>query len=164
MKKFLLTGFVVLTFILYSFHQRHDGRVNVIKPTSSSTGTSQSASSSASSGSSGSGGNGGGTGNSNASSAAAYKDGRYTGSTVDAYYGYVQVQATISGGKLSNVKFLQYPNEHTTSVAINQQAMPYLKQEALHSQNANVNIISGATATSQAFTQSLSTALSKAHA
>lgn len=91
-----------------------------------------------------------------------YKDGTYTGSTADAYYGNVQVQATVSGGKITDVKFLQYPDTHTTSVYINQQAMPYLQQEAIKAQSSHVNIISGATYTSQAFTQSLSNALSQA--
>lgn len=91
-----------------------------------------------------------------------YKDGTYTGPVADAYYGSVQVQATISGGRLTGVKFLQYPNTHSTSVIINQQAMPYLKQEALQAQSAHVQIISGATFTSQAFQQSLQAALSQA--
>ena len=94
--------------------------------------------------------------------ASKYKDGSYTGATVDAYYGYVQVKATVSGGKLTDVAFLQYPNTHSTSVYINSQAIPMLKQEALAVQSANVNIISGATATSEGFRQSLSDALTKA--
>ena len=91
-----------------------------------------------------------------------YKDGTYTGSTADAFYGYVQVKATVSGGKLTDVTFLQYPDTHSTSVYINSQAMPYLTQEALAVQSANVNIISGATDTSLAFRQSLSSALAQA--
>ena len=93
-----------------------------------------------------------------------YKDGTYTGSTEDAYYGNVQVSATVSGGKLSDVNFLQYPDSHDTSVMINQQAMPYLKQEAIQAQSAQVQVISGATFTSQAFIQSLTNALSSARA
>jgi len=91
-----------------------------------------------------------------------YKDGTYTGSSADAYYGNVQVQAIVSGGKLTDVQFLDYPQSHGTSVYINQQAMPYLTQEAIQAQNANVNIISGATFTSQAFVQSLGDALAQA--
>lgn len=98
----------------------------------------------------------------NTASTSAYKDGTYTGSTEDAYYGNVQVSATISGGKITNVQFLKYPNTHSTSVYINKQAMPYLQQEAIKAQSSNVNIISGATYTSQAFIQSLSNALSQA--
>lgn len=91
-----------------------------------------------------------------------YKDGSYTGSVEDAIYGNIQVQAVISGGKLTDVVFLQYPNDRNTSVEINTQAMPYLKQEAIAAQNANVDIISGATDSSIAFRQSLGTALSQA--
>jgi len=98
----------------------------------------------------------------NPQSSTQYKEGTYTGSVADAYYGNVQVAVVISGGKLTDIKVLQYPNTHSTSVAINQQALPYLKQEAIQAQSANVQIISGATFTSQAFAQSLSAALSQA--
>lgn len=91
-----------------------------------------------------------------------YKDGTYAGSVADAYYGNVEVQAVVKNGQISDVKFLQYPDTHSTSVYINQQAMPMLTQEAIAAQSANVNIISGATATSEAFIQSLTAALAKA--
>ncbi len=91
-----------------------------------------------------------------------YKDGTYTGDVTDAFYGNVQVQTTVSGGKIIDVAFLQYPNDRSTSVAINSQAMPYLKQEAIQAQSAQVDIVSGATQTSNAFIQSLGSALSKA--
>ena len=93
-----------------------------------------------------------------------YADGTYTGSTADAYYGMVQVQAVISGGKLTDVKFLQYPNDRGTSREINTQAMPLLTQEAVAAQSAQVDGVSGATQTSEAFVQSLSAALAKAKA
>jgi uncharacterized protein with FMN-binding domain len=91
-----------------------------------------------------------------------YKDGVYTGPTVDAFYGLVQVQATVQDGKLSQVQFLNYPHDRRTSQQINSQAMPWLTQEAIQVQSANVNIISGATLTSQAFAQSLYDALNQA--
>ncbi len=91
-----------------------------------------------------------------------YKDGTYTGGSADAYYGSVQVEAIIQGGKIAGIKFLDYPQSHQVSVYINSQAMPYLTQEAIQAQNANVNIISGATFTSQAFIQSLASALAQA--
>lgn len=96
------------------------------------------------------------------SSSSTYKDGTYTGSVEDAYYGNIQVQATISGGKLTDVQFLQYPNDNRTSLSINTQAMPYLKQEALQAQSANVDIVSGASDSSQAFQRSLANALQQA--
>lgn len=91
-----------------------------------------------------------------------YKDGTYTGDSVDAFYGMIQVQATISQGKITNIRFLQYPNDRDTSIAINQQADPMLAQEAIQTQSAQVDIISGATDSSSAFVQSLQSALDKA--
>ena len=91
-----------------------------------------------------------------------YKDGSYTGSVADAYYGLVQVRATIKNGLITDVTFLSYPNSHSTSVYINSQAMPMLTQEAIQAQSANVDIISGASATSGAFQQSLASALALA--
>lgn len=91
-----------------------------------------------------------------------YKDGTYTGSVQDAYYGNIQVQAVISGGRITNVVFLQYPNDNGTSQYINSQADPMLTQEAIQAQNANVDIVSGASASSQAFQSSLADALSQA--
>lgn len=91
-----------------------------------------------------------------------YKDGTYTGSVADAYYGNVQVQAIIQGGKLSNVVVLQYPNDRGRSISINTQAMPYLKSEAIKAQGTNIDIVSGATDSSSAFIQSLGDALASA--
>lgn len=91
-----------------------------------------------------------------------YKNGQYTGISADAYYGNIQVRAVISGGKLSDVIFLDYPHDRGTSIAINSQAMPYLKSEAIAAQSAQVDIVSGATDSSSAFVQSLASALSQA--
>lgn len=91
-----------------------------------------------------------------------YKDGNYVGSVADAYYGNIQVKVVIKGGGLTDVVFLQYPNDRRTSVEINTQAMPYLKSEAIRAQSANVNTISGASDSSQAFRESLGAALAVA--
>ena len=91
-----------------------------------------------------------------------YKDGTYTGNQADAFYGNIQVQTVISNGKISDIQFIQYPNDRARSIAINTLAIPSLKQEAIQAQNANVNIVSGATDSSNAFIQSLSSALSQA--
>lgn len=96
--------------------------------------------------------------------AAKYKDGTYTGDSVNAYYGNVQVQVTISDGKITDVTFLDYPQDRDTSRMINQQAMPILKQEVIQAQSANVGGVSGASATSPAFIESLTTALNQAAA
>jgi uncharacterized protein with FMN-binding domain len=82
-------------------------------------------------------------------------DGTYSGPTVDAYYGLVQVQAIIQGGRVVDVKVLRYPSDRRTSVSINLHALPLLRDEVIQAQNANVDIISGATLTSEAFIRSL---------
>jgi uncharacterized protein with FMN-binding domain len=91
-----------------------------------------------------------------------YKDGTYTGSVENAFYGNVQVSATITSGKITTVNFLESPNDNPNSIYVNSSAMPYLKQEAIKAQSSKVSIVTGATFTSQAFQQSLSNALSQA--
>ncbi len=100
---------------------------------------------------------------STSSTSAAYKDGTYQGPPVDAYYGLVQVQVTIQTGAIQDVQFLQYPSDRRTSQQINSIAMPYLQQEAVQAQSAQVDIISGATLTSEGFIMSLQSALQSAH-
>lgn len=91
-----------------------------------------------------------------------YKDGTYTGRNANAFYGMVQVKAIIQDGKLTDVQFVNYPRDRRTSLRINNQAIPRLKQEAIQTQSAQVDLISGATLTSQAFIQSLQSALDTA--
>lgn len=97
-----------------------------------------------------------------AQAAGKYKNGTFTGNTADASYGNVQIQVTISNGRISNVQFLQYPNDNRTSSFINSQAMPMLKYEAIQVQSAQVDGVTGASYTSQAFASSLSSALRQA--
>ncbi len=160
MKKYVLGVGVLIVFLAYSLVLRHQHSKPVIAPASlSHNNTSPSSGSSSSS-----------SANSNTPSASTpsttsqYKDGTYTGSVANAFYGNVQVSATVQNGKISQVDFLQAPNENPNSQYINQQADPYLKQEAIQAQSANVSIITGATLTSQAFIESLSNALNQAKA
>lgn len=149
MKKFLLSVGVIVTFVTYSFVLRHQDSGAVISPPSLKN---KSATTS---------GNGAPT---TSTTTSHYKDGTYTGSVANAYYGNVQVETTVQGGKITDVRFLQYPNDNPNSQSINSQATPYLRQEAIQAQGAQVDIITGATLTSQAFTESLSAALTKAQA
>lgn len=86
-------------------------------------------------------------------------DGTYTGPAVSAYYGLIQIQAVVGGGQLIGIKVLQYPSDRRTSIAINRQALPMLRDEAVAAQSANVDIVTGATLTSEAFIRSLGSAL-----
>ena len=94
--------------------------------------------------------------------AGVYKDGEYVGDSKNAYWGNVQVKAVIRGGQVADVQFLDYPKDRRTSQRINDYAMPYLQSEAIQAQSARVDIISGATLTSEAYVRSLQSALVKA--
>jgi len=91
------------------------------------------------------------------------QDGSFTGRTFDAYYGQVQVKANVAGGKITSIDVLQFPKDRSTSRYINSQALPMLNSEVISAQGAKVDIISGATLTSEAYLRSLKTALKLAH-
>jgi uncharacterized protein with FMN-binding domain len=93
---------------------------------------------------------------------AAYADGTYTGDAASTRWGDVQVSVTIADGSISDVQFLSYPDGDTRSAQINAQATGMLVQEVVQAQSADVQAISGATFTSEAFMQSLESALSQA--
>lgn len=96
------------------------------------------------------------------SSSAASADRVVTGDAVDTQYGPVQVQVTISGGKVTKIDVLQSPSERPRDIEINNYALPILTQEALAAQNATIDVISGATYTSQGYIGSLQSALDQA--
>lgn len=153
-KKILIALFVTGTFIIYSIHQRNEGNAAVTNVTNNNDPHTASVSAPSPTGPAQT--------NSSTASNGQYKDGTYTGSQADAFYGYIQIQATVSGGKLADVTFLEYPNDRRNSVQINDYAMPQLKQQAITAQSSKVDGVSGATDTSQAFIQSLCDALSQA--
>ncbi|MBG1230798.1 FMN-binding protein [Aestuariivirga litoralis] len=92
----------------------------------------------------------------------AVKDGTFDGAAYDAYYGPVQVELVINGGRIVNATALQSPDHRRTSVAINKQALPYLRQEVIQAQSGRVNAVSGATLTSRAYASSVADALRQA--
>ena len=61
--------------------------------------------------------------------------------------------------KVVRIDIPQYPDHTDRSVYINQQALPYLMQETLKAQSAKIQMVSGASYSSQAFIQSLQGAL-----
>ncbi|MGO4583731.1 FMN-binding protein [Arthrobacter sp. 2RAF6] len=91
------------------------------------------------------------------------KDGTFDGSQIQTRYGTVQVQAVISGGKITDVVPLQLTDVGSLSGEIDQQAVPMLKSEVLSSQSANVDTVGGATYTSQGYLNSLQAALDAAN-
>lgn len=128
------------------------------------TGSATSGSTSTSGATSGTSSSSGSTSSSSTRTAASsLKDGTYTGSSVQNPFGTVQVQVTISGGKITSVKVPQYPTGHHSD-EINQQAVPTLVNETISAQSSQVDMVSGATFTSQGYTTSLQNALDQAKA
>jgi uncharacterized protein with FMN-binding domain len=93
-----------------------------------------------------------------------YLDGTYTGDPGDAIWGKVVVEAVITGGRISAVQILEYPDHRSLSQSINAEALPVLIHEAIASQRAQVDVVTGATDTSDAFVESLDSALFEAEA
>jgi len=91
-----------------------------------------------------------------------FKDGTYIGLETSSMYGKAKAQVIISNGQITDVQFLEYPNDRQTSIMKSNMAMPIIKQEVIQSQSVNVNTVSGATQTSESFIQSISSALSQA--
>ena len=89
-------------------------------------------------------------------------NGNFTGAAVNDPFGTVQAKITVAGGKITSIS-ASAPMNSQLSAAINQQAVPILRNETLQAQSANVNLVSGATLTSQAYIQSLQSALTQAH-
>ena len=86
----------------------------------------------------------------------------YSGPVVENPYGPVQVAVAEEAGKIVDVKALQMPTEHALSQEISQQVAPMLRTEVLQAQNAQINVISGATYTSESYASSLEGALRQA--
>jgi uncharacterized protein with FMN-binding domain len=73
------------------------------------------------------------------------------------------VQVHIGGGKITDVAALQVPNGNNRDYEINSYAVPQLRSEVLTAQSANIDVVSGATVTSEGYINSLQAALDSAH-
>lgn len=120
--------------------------------TSSSGSTSGSTSSGGTTSGSGSGSGSGSSGSS-----------KVTGSVADTQWGPVQVQLTVAGGTISKVTVLQYPSGNGKDQEINDYALPILTQETVDAQSAQIDMVSGATVTSNGYLESLQSALDQAN-
>jgi uncharacterized protein with FMN-binding domain len=116
--------------------------------TGSSSGSSSSSASSPSSGSS--------------SSSSSPTSGSVTGAVADTRWGPVQVRITVAGGAITDVSVVQYPDSNGKDQEINSQALPVLIRETLKAQNAHIDMVSGATYTSDGYVTSLQSALDQA--
>jgi uncharacterized protein with FMN-binding domain len=96
-----------------------------------------------------------------ASSGSSATDGTYPGDAVDVGRGYgtVQVEITVTGGRIVDVQALAVPQNDPRSAQISNVAVPYLVDQALQAQSSSIAGVSGASYTSAGFAESLKTAL-----
>ncbi len=92
------------------------------------------------------------------STAPAGPSGTFTGAAENTQYGEVQVQITVSDGKITNAN----GSLPQGGDSIAQNALPQLNQEVLTAQSANIQAVSGATYTSQGYIGSLQQAVNQA--
>ncbi len=83
------------------------------------------------------------------------------GADVQYRYGELELQVTATGGRITNVQPAIDTAFDPRSSQVNSYAEPLLQSQTLQAQNANINGVSGATFTSQAYVQSLQAALDK---
>jgi uncharacterized protein with FMN-binding domain len=105
----------------------------------------------------------GASGTTGTTGASAKAGGTYAGSVVQTRFGSVQVQITVQAGKITDVTALQLTDAERKSMQISNRAAPLLRAEVLQSQSADVQTISGATVTSDAYLNSLQAALDAAN-
>jgi uncharacterized protein with FMN-binding domain len=78
-------------------------------------------------------------------------------------YGQLAVDVTVTGNRITSVTVPSLQTAEPTSQQISEEAIPQLTSEVLSAQGLNINAVSGATYTSQAYAQSLQGALDKLH-
>jgi uncharacterized protein with FMN-binding domain len=85
-----------------------------------------------------------------------------TGPSVDTRWGPVQVAITVDGSTITDVTVPVYPTGNGRDRQINSYALPMLIQDTLDAQSADIDMITGATVTSEGYVQSLQGALDEA--
>ncbi|BCW77555.1 MULTISPECIES: FMN-binding protein [unclassified Arthrobacter] len=113
-------------------------------------------------GSKGTGSTGTGTSGSSGSSGTS-ASGTYKGTAVQTRFGPVQVQITVANGKITDITALQLTNTDGKSIQISNRAAPLLRSKVLAAQSADVQTVSGATITSDAYLTSVQAAIDAAH-
>ncbi len=84
------------------------------------------------------------------------------GTDVPTQFGDVQVALVLKGQRIVDVRPLKLPFDRERSAFISQQVSPILRQEVLAAQSARINLISGASYTSDAWATSVQSALGQA--
>ena len=77
-------------------------------------------------------------------------------------WGDLRVRIVVSGGKMTAVQIMSYPDHRSTSLYLIQLADPILNSEVIKTQQAKVDIVSSATNSSYAYQDAIANALMKA--
>jgi uncharacterized protein with FMN-binding domain len=86
----------------------------------------------------------------------------FTGDSVYSEFGYVTVQIAVVDGQIVDVVALEMPTDGARSAALSERVAATMRERVLAAQSADVDTVSGATWTSEAYRQSLRSALAKA--
>lgn len=155
-------GTVTALVLLFGYHTSTQGlggpNTSVV---AAGPGTGTTAGGSAASGGTGSTGSGS-SGSTSGSTSGTAKSGTFTGGVAQTMWGPVQVQITVSGGKVTDAKAVVFPQNNGRDIAINSYAIPMLNQEAVQASSAQIDAVSGATVTSGGYISSLQSALDAA--
>ncbi|OLT35993.1 FMN-binding protein [Rhodococcus sp. CUA-806] len=87
----------------------------------------------------------------------------FTGTAASTRFGPVQVQITVTSGKITDATAVDYPTNNARDRQINSRAVPTLEAETIAAQSAEIHMVSGATYTSEGYVQSLQSAIDQAH-
>ncbi len=87
----------------------------------------------------------------------------YDGDAVMTRFGAVQVQITVKSGQITASQVLQVPWNDRRDQEINSYAVPVLNGEVVQAQSSTIDMVSGATYTSDGYIQSLQSAIDAAH-
>jgi uncharacterized protein with FMN-binding domain len=152
-----LVSTVSAVVLLFGYHTSTSGPTATAQaPVGASLSTSSTATS-------GNGGSGGSSGSSNGT--APSSSSTVTGDVAQTRWGPVRVQLTAdASGTITDVQVIEYPSGNGEDQLINSYALPQLVQETLDAQSANIDMVSGATVTSEGYLQSLQSALDQVSA
>ena len=158
MRRIVLWGMSTLTLLvlLFSYHTSTGASSTVASSIEQLNNSTPSSTDSGSSGTSSTGSSG-----SSGSSSSASKT--YAGDAVQTQFGPVQVQITVSDGTITKSEVVQGPWGNGRDQVINSQAVPILNSEAVQSQSAQIDMVSGASFTSNGYATSLQSAIDRAN-
>jgi uncharacterized protein with FMN-binding domain len=77
-------------------------------------------------------------------------------------FSFIEVRVTLTGDELTRVETVSLTSEGPHTQALNSHAEPILRAEALKAGSADIDVVSGATYTSESYKDSLQAAIDKA--